>query len=759
MLCRVESAVALKSVPTVRGRRRPAVSVVVGGAQRVEARLAPPPRLAGLVPRPHAVERLLQARETPLALVVAPAGYGKTTVLSEWAERDTRPFAWLRLAREDDHPGRLLASIAAALDASEPLGNLPRLLRHLAKREPVVLVLDEVEHLATPEACDMLQAIAEGMPPGSQLALSARGDPSLAVGSLRARRKVVELRAGDLALGPSEAAMLLAGAGLELSPDLVETLVERTEGWAAGLYLAALSLREEPDLRDAVSRFGGDDRLVADYLRDEFLVGAGPERQAFLTRTSVLETLSGPLCDAVLERSDSGRALAELARENGLLISLGRNGDSYRYHRLLSDMLRAELRRLEPRHERHLHGLASAWHASQGNDGLSIRHALAAGDVPAAAGLLGATAGDAIAHGRNDTVRRLLDEFTTEQIAACAPLALVAANSRLAAGDGAGAERWAAATVRGASEASNGDAGPLRAGAMLVRAMCARGGLASVGREAARARELDAGPASLLSTCNLLEGVARHLIGDRVSARDYLEEGGRGCTASAPSIQALCLAQLALVLIDAERWDAAATVISRARLQLEVAGLRSYPMLALVFAVSSLVRGHRGMSHEASADLREATALLEQLTDFAPWYEAETRIVLARAALRISQLAEARTLVEEAEAFMRDTPDSPVLRAWLTESKAQLAEAGRAAEAAWTLTAAELRVLRQLPTHLSYPAIAKSLYVSPNTVKTHVRAVYRKLDASSRAEAVALAGEAGLLEPHGSTTNGTGDQL
>ena len=758
MLRQVKSAVALNSLPDVQGKDRPAVSVVVGGAHRFEPRLAPPPRPAGLVPRPRAVDLLLEGHETPLALIVAPAGYGKTTVLSEWAARDPRPFAWLRLAREDDHPVRLLASIAAALEASEPVGKgvmtalssrrpgaapkaLPRLLRYLTYREePVVLVLDEVDRLETPEAFDVLHAIAEGMPPGSQLALSSRSDPALAVGSLRARRKLVELRSGALALEPLEATALLAAAGLELPPDLVETLVRRTEGWAAGLYLAALSLRDETDVRGAVSRFGGDDRLVADYLRDEYLTPLGPARAAFLTRTSVLESLSGPLCDAVLESSESGRTLAELARQNALLINLGRNGDSYRYHRLFSDMLRAELRRLEPRREPRLHKRASDWHASRGNDELSIRHALAAGDVQTAADLLGATAGAHVANGRNDTVQRSLTDFTAEQITACAPLALVAAASRLAAGDGAEADRWAAAAARGEDSS-------LRAGVILVRAMTGRRGLAAVGRDAAGVRELGHGHAPLLASCNLLEGVARHLTGDRVGARDYLEEGGRGGAAPAPGVQALCLAQLALLSIDAEQWDAAATVTSRARLQLEVAELRSYPIVALVLAVSSLVRAHRGMSFEAAADMRESTALLGRLTGVAPWYDAETRLVLARTALRISQLGEARTLVAEAERFMRDTPESPVLRAWLGESKAQLGEAARATEAAWTLTAAELRVLRLLPTHLSFPAIAKSLYVSPNTVKTHVRAVYRKLDASSRAEAVALAGDAGLLGP------------
>jgi LuxR family transcriptional regulator, maltose regulon positive regulatory protein len=751
MLSRVTSAVALSSV-------------AVGGAHPVEIRLSAPPRPNGLAARPRQVNRLLEARDVPLALIVAPAGYGKTTVLSEWAERDGRPFAWLSLDEEDDDPVGLLAAIAAALETSEPVAKgvrtalssrhagaarktLPRLLRYITYREqPVVLVLDDVDRLQAPEAFDVLQAIAEGMPPGSQLVLSSRSEPALAVGSLRAHRRVVELRAGDLAMTLPEAAALLRGAGLLLPPELIETLVRRTEGWPVGLYLAALSLREQRDVRGAAARFGGDDRLVAEYLRDEFLRPLGAERAAFLTGTAVLETLSGPLCDAVLESSESGSTLAELAHQNALLVSIGRNGDSYRQHRLLQDMLRGELHRLQPQRERRLHRRASAWYASQGEDGPAIRHAVAAGDVQVAASLLWASAPSHIAHGRNDTVQDRLNEFTEEQIAASAPLALVAASSRLAAGDGAEAERCAAAAVRGVSDATGGEARSLLTGIAVVRGLAAREGLAKMGREVRRAREVDPGRAPLHTACNLLEGVALHLTGDRAGARDRLEEGGRGDVASAPHTQALCLAQLALLMIDAGDRDSAATTTSRARSQLDIASLRSYPSLALVFAVSSAVRAQRGLTSEAAGDTREARALLARVSGFAPWYEAETRIVLAQAALRLSDLAGARELVSEAARFMRDVPDSPVLRTWLGECTAQLRAAAGSAEEAWTLTAAELRVLHLLPTHLSFPAIAKSLYVSPNTVKTHARAVYRKLDASSRAEAVALACEAGLLD-------------
>jgi LuxR family transcriptional regulator, maltose regulon positive regulatory protein len=211
-------------------------------------------------------------------------------------------------------------------------------------------------------------------------------------------------------------------------------------------------------------------------------------------------------------------------------------------------------------------------------------------------------------------------------------------------------------------------------------------------------------------------------------------------------VQALCLAQLALLAAEDEDWEGAAALIARARSQVAAFRLEDYATMALVFAVSGLVRAQRAMVDEARADVRSSTRLLGEPGGFGAWYEAEARITLARAALRLGDVVAARNLLSEASHAVREVPDASVLGAWLEETRAQLDAATRSAGETRALTAAELRVLQLLPTHLSYPAMAKRLYVSPNTVKTHVRAVYRKLDASSRGEAVARALAAGLLD-------------
>jgi len=288
-----------------------------------------------------------------VVVLIAPAGYGKTALLTQWAMNDDRPFAWVDVQKADNDPRRLLGAISTALDAvttdppeirngrrrlSSDYSSAPltKLAPRLADQEAdFVLVLDDVHRLHQTEALAVLTTIAEHLSAGSQLALSARSEPALPLGHMRAHRVMAEVRLQDLAMTEEDAHRMLAVAGLELEPAQVRTLVERTEGWPAGLYLAALSVQEQPDVGRAVARFSGDDRLVADYLRDEFLSSLPPERLRFLMRTAVLDELSGPLCDAVLDQAGSAETLRKMSRGNLLLIPLDRHDERYRYHQLL----------------------------------------------------------------------------------------------------------------------------------------------------------------------------------------------------------------------------------------------------------------------------------------------------------------------------------------------------------------------------------------------------------------------------------------
>jgi LuxR family maltose regulon positive regulatory protein len=699
--------------------------------RRDAARRCPPTRPRGLITRPRLVRRLSEARDAQFVLLVAPAGYGKTTLLSEWAACDGRRFAWIDMGGGENDSDRLLAAVKRTVHDGQA---------------PTVLVVDNAHLVSTPKTFDALHDLARSMPSGSQLALASRSEPELPIGSLRVDRRVVELRAGDLAMTRSEAGALLAAAGIRVASGELDILMQRTEGWPAGLYLAALSLRAQPNVDGALSRFAGDDQMVADYLRDELLAQLEPDQLTFLLRTSVLGTLSGSLCDAVLDDTGSARTLGELAHSNVLLVSLDRGGTAYRHHPLFGQMLRAELRRLDPRQEPQLHARASVWFEEQGDTDSAIKHALAAGDKERSGALLWRHASSYIGHGGNHTLQNWLDHFTDDELADVPALAAASATSRLAAGDGDQARHWVSAATRGLARQPSNGSRALDGAAQLLRAVVAENGLAQMGRDASRACAASPEDDDTRSFAQLLVGVAHHLTGDTSRARVALDEGARSSAVTAPHIQALCLAQLALLEMDEEDWDAATTLSERARARVQGCGLADYPIVALVYAVSALTLARGGRVEDAHRDLRTASMLAARLVDFLPWYEAQTRVALARASLGLSDVAGARSRLAGGARMVRRIPEATTLRAWLTEACSQLEAATGSAGDGLTLTAAELRVLRMLPTHLSFPAIAKQLFVSTNTVKTHVRALYRKLDASSRSEAVSHAAAAGLLD-------------
>jgi LuxR family maltose regulon positive regulatory protein len=683
------------------------------------------------VRRPRLTRLLQDLDAPPVIALVAPAGYGKTALLCEWAERDRRPFAWVVVDERDNHGARLSAKLARALGAVHAEWGTDRL----------VLVVEDLHLLHDPAALEALAVIVGDLAPEVTLALASRNRLPIPIARLREQRMVTELGPRDLAMTRSEAALLLRLAGLELDRDGVETLLHRTEGWPAGLSLAALALGELPNV-EAPDRFGGEDRLVADYLRDEVLGDLSAEQREFVLWTSVLDTLTGPLCDAILQRPGSAATLSGLARSSLLLVSLDRTDQRYRYHRLLTEMLRAELRRLEPELERELHRRASASYRQAGDTERAVHHAICAGDLEAAGHLLWNGVLGAIGHGRQATIQGWLGRFTDAQIAAHPTLALAAANCELARGHGDLVAHWTSAAA-----AAPGQPATVQSGIAIMRAALARDGLSRMENDAERAYSLEPAESPWRSLCRLLTGTAHLVVGRRGHAVRQLEEGARRAAVVAPDVHALCLTQLAVLALAEEDWEEAAALITRARSQVDRHGLSRSAIVALVFAASAVVRGHRGRVEEAQSDLQEAMRLQPALTDFAPWYEAELRILVARAAVRLSDVNGARAALTDASRLMRLVPEAVALESWLEHAWVQLdALTAPTGAPSCRLTTAELRILRFLPTHLSFREIAERAYVSANTVKSQANAVYRKLNVSCRSEAVARAREIGLLD-------------
>jgi LuxR family transcriptional regulator, maltose regulon positive regulatory protein len=680
----------------------------------------------GTVRRDRLVRTLVQSTGTPLVVVRAPAGYGKTTLLGQWAERDERPFAWI--APEAVSPGAALDCAARAFEALS---------------SPAVAVLDGADVEA---GFDELAAWTRELPAGSQLAVAVRGEPSLPLGSLRAQGLVIELGAPELAMTRREAAAMLSMAGVELEPADLAALLRHTEGWPAALYLAALSIRSGRDPHAAVAGFAGDDRLVADYLRDEILTRLHAPAVAFLLRTSVLARLSGSACDALLDRAGSGTLLRALSRAGIPIVPLDHADDEYRHHPLLAEMLRAEQRRRDPLRMAELHRRAGAWLEREGSIGDALGHALAAGDVADVGSRLWSIAPSRIAHGGVDEIRTWLDRLRPDQVSSHASLALAAAATHLVDGDRDRIEHWLDTAERLIAGGQQPEPAATAARGTL-RASLARRGTAAMVRDAAAAYELAAEDDPWRPLACMLRGAGLHLLGDRARAVPVLEEGARRGGVLAPSAQVLCLAQLALIRADDGDWEEAALLASRARAQLERSGIARYPSSALVFAVSALVRAHRDRVEAAQDDRRQALSLLRRLVDPPPWYAVVTRIALARTLLRLGDAAGSRALLSEAGRMLHAVADAPLAAAWVEDGLRQAdAFATSVLTGPASLTNAELRVLRLLPTHLSFREMGLYLHVTANTVKTHAHAVYRKLDASSRSEAVVQARGIGLLD-------------
>jgi len=420
------------------------------------------------VPRwqPVARQRLFglldEGTRGPLTLLAAPAGYGKTLLMTSWTTgaRPPGPVAWVRVGPGDHHPPQFWAHVLAALRGAEvvpPDGLLAGLSPQVEigdgflhtfvaglfeLRRPVVLILDDLHEATGQAVVGQLRFLLRHAPSQLRLVVATRSDPPLALHRLRVAGQLSEIRGADLAFTVEETAALLADHGVALSGEELETLWRRTEGWAAGLRLAALSMRGQSQPGRFVADLAGDDRAIAGYLVEEVLAAQPPELRRFLLRTAVADQLSGDLADALTGGSNGARILARLEREHVFTSATGPNRAWYRYHPLFAELLRAELRYEHAGELPDLHRRAATWHAGNGQPVRAVRHALAAGDVDQAAGLLTASWAAMLAQGQAGVLAELVSRLPGERVRTTPELAVVAALSRLALGKLEEADAW-----------------------------------------------------------------------------------------------------------------------------------------------------------------------------------------------------------------------------------------------------------------------------------------------------------------------------
>lgn len=704
----------------------------------VVTKLDPPAAREQTVVRERLFERLQPGPGVKLIVVAAPAGSGKTTLLGMWrrAQRDARHVAWLSLEQEDNDPVVLWAHVLEALRRACPgLDNtfspeslepsriadhmLPELVNELSDQSDVVLILDDFDRISSGAARDTIAWLVEHAPSTFRLVLASRNEPGLPLGTLRARGELLEVRADDLRFTVDETEELLnERLELGLARTDIEPLVERTEGWPAGIYLAALSLGGVEDRGAFAREFGGANRHVVDFLVDEVLDAHSPELRTLMLRSSILERMSGPLCDAVLAQDGSREQLVALSRSNLFLVPMDGQNEWFRFHRLFAQLLRVELEHREPELVPTLHRRAYAWHRDHGRPEQAISHALDAGLLDDAADLIATTWSDLAAAGRHALVAGWLERFPPEDVRESPRLLLVQAG-----------------IAREPDEP-----GTLETGLDTVRAAFPWGDVGSGYESALRAAELEAPGSPFRATVCWSLALGSYNRGDLATAD-------------------LWFAEAAEVGQQDKRWLIATSALAHRSL---IAGESGEPAeqgrlaeeahhLAAVHDVGR-VKGEVDIAVGASlaANGRPDEALpvfargISVLRKFgSPLDLANGLIFQARFLRALGRNDAAASAIKEAEDAIGLCRDSGVLRERL--QALQPPPRSRRSSATPELTERERAVLRMLSGPLSEREIGRELYLSHNTIHSHTKSIYRKLGAKSRREAISLARTLALI--------------
>jgi len=638
----------------------------------------------------------------------------------------------------------------ASPGASDPGRVVRRLGACLTDRaQGFVLVLDDLDRAGEPLCLDAVAELARYVAEGSTIAVAARTVPNIGLPLLRADGRVLEVGVQDLALDAASARHLLRGAGFDATKKEAQELTEATEGWPVGLYLAGLSRQQQRRSGLPPIRFTGEDRYVVDYIRSEMLGRLSRQRQRFLMRTSVLERLSGPLCDAVLERSGSARALESIERGNLLLVPLDREREWYRYHLLFRDVLLAELQRREPQVVPELYRRAADWYESLGLIEEAMKYAGAGGDLGRVSVLLQRQMLLAYRSGRIATIRTWLDRLGA-QAERDPGLAIVTAWVAALTGDPVSADHWLDVSERShPSGPSLHGTASLRASLALVRAIMSPNGPEAMRRDAEHAVQEEPDHSPFRSAALGLLGLATLLEGHPEQADDIFAQTVQvGVPIGAFPSVSLALAERSLIATARGDHEEADALASRGVEVVRTANLSEHMTSGPVYAASAHAALRAG-NRDGAQEIMIAAQRLRPILSYAfPSIAVQTRLELARVQVGLSDAAGARTLLAEVGDILAHRPDLGTL---VQQTRALREHVGsirsRRSPGPSTLTAAELRVLNLLPTYLSFREIGARLFVSPNTVKSQAISIYRKLGVSSRSEAVQTSRRLQLLEP------------
>jgi LuxR family transcriptional regulator, maltose regulon positive regulatory protein len=702
----------------------------------LQVKLTVPRRSQRLISRPRLVELLDRALEARLVLLSAPPGFGKTTALVDWLAASETRCAWLSLDAADNDPVRFLrylwaavanaaADGASSLVAEAPSAEVPDVIGEVAtilaeRTAPSILVLDDYHVIEAPEVQRAVSMLLDCLPAQAHLVIATRVDPALPLARLRARGELLEVRGEALRFTTEEARTFFAERiDVTLSDADVETLVDRTEGWPALLQLAGLSLARRTDVPGYVRDFASTHRFVLDFITEEVLGSLEPDVSEFLLRTSVLERLSGPLCDALTGRNDGQAMLERLERSNLLITPLDDERRWYRYHRLFADLLRARLAVVHPEEPAELHLRAADWYDRHGFAREAIEHGLRSGDAHRAGELIAKAAGAFIHAAEFATLRNWLDALPDEVVRSDLLLCIFYAYALALAGQTDGVDRRLADAEAAIPMAAAAIGNPVAATApvhiSMIRSIVAR--LRHEPRAAVTHAEQAVWlvpPGLSFEREALIVGDAQAILGHALLDAGELDRAIDAYRAARPRLE---LAGNRLAVAD----------ITRNLARLEVRRGRLRAALDTCDQALADAAGEAGLDQPALAPVHLARAeILDRMGEMGASGAAERALELARSGGDVVTLRDARALLERATARRpaRPTP-APGLIERLTER--------------------ELEVLRLVAAGRSNRQIAGELFLALGTVKTHVHAIAGKLGAANRVEAIARARELGLL--------------
>ncbi|MCW2891689.1 MAG: ATP-dependent transcriptional regulator [Actinomycetia bacterium] len=710
---------------------------------------------------------------TKLVLVEAPAGYGKSSLVAQWraSPAEGRQFAWVSADSRDNNVVRFWWHLVAALQRACPELEARDLLSHLrpqpaglpesllaalvnelaALSAPVVVALDDYQLISNLECHEQMAFLLTHLPPTAQIVLITRVDPPLPIGRLRTTGDLVEIKMAELRFTATEAGELVrAVSDVQLNEADLGVLLERTEGWPAGVYLAALTLRGQSSPSQFVQQFSGDNRFIVEFLVEEVLSNQPRQIMEFLRRTAILDRFTPSLCDAVLGSADAAGIIDVLERENLFLIALDDDRQWYRYHRLFGQMLRSLLMETEPADVPALHARASRWHRQRGSAGEAITHALAAGDTAGAIAVLADSWPGRMAKGRIDEFQAWLNSIGDDRILASPVAAHCAAWCAALSGDRESFTRWLAVIETAGHDGPLPDGmQSLKSSAALLHGVFGFDGIRDMLQSATVSVDLETDPASpWYALARTALGAALYLSGEFDTAVVPLRDAVLHSNASSTLIRMLACSVSAVLATERGQLDHAQELAAAAREIVVSNDLGETPHGAPAYTACGAVSVMRGRLGAARDEFEHALRLRRPWFGISPWVTVDTMLRLTPVLYQLGDPAAAASLLGEAADVLAASPDgaeAQLFRVRRLEEHLSI----RSRSLAEPLTDREEEVLRLLRGSLSLREIGEELSLSANTIKTHVRAIYRKLDVGSRQEAVERGHATGILLPAG----------